>query len=171
MQQYCASWDIRDFPLRNALTVSFRGPGDNEIMFIRLDRAHRVFPVMLGVVTLAGVGALFTWDAFPQMFPARSHDFLAAFSLAMIAVAYILYQIAHRPAPLEFAKALMLAVAFLFWAANQLWPHLPQATLFNDIAIALFVLDIFLIMVGWPATSPDESFAETYAESRHDRQW
>jgi hypothetical protein len=56
----------------------------------------------------------------------------------------------------------MLAVAFLFWAANQLWPDLRQATLFNDIAIALFVLDVFLVMIGWPATSPDESFGETY---------
>jgi Flp pilus assembly protein protease CpaA len=59
-------------------------------------------------------------------------------------------------------KAVMLAVAFLFWAVNQLWPDLRQATFFNDIAIALFVLDVFLVMVGWPATSPDESFAETY---------
>src|SRR5208337_2056850 len=134
-------------------------------MYIRLDRNHRVLPVVLGVVTLAGVGVLFVWDAFPQLFPARSHDFLAAFSLAMIAVAYLVYQIAHRPAPMEFAKAVMLAVAFLFWAANQLWPDFREATLFNDIAIALFVLDVFLVMVGWPATSPDESFAETYAES------
>jgi hypothetical protein len=38
------------------------------------------------------------------------------------------------------------------------------ATLFNDIAIGLFVLDVFLVMIGWPATSPDESFAETYEE-------
>ena len=133
-------------------------------MYIRLDRARRVLPVILGVVTLAGVGVLFVWDAYPRLFPARSHDFLAAFSLAMIAFAYLVYQIAHRPARTEFAKAAMLAVAFLFWAANQLWPNLPQATLFNDIAIALFVLDVFLVMVGWPATSPDESFAETYAE-------
>ena len=58
----------------------------------------------------------------------------------------------------------MLAVAFLFWAANQFWANLPQATLFNDIAIALFVLDVLLVMTGWPKTSPDESFAETYVE-------
>jgi hypothetical protein len=75
------------------------------------------------------------------------------------------YQIAHRPAPKELAKAVMLAVAFLFWAANQLWPNSPQATLFNDIAIALFVLDVFLVMIGWPPTSPDESFAEAYGET------
>jgi hypothetical protein len=132
-------------------------------MYIRLDRTHRVFPVILGLVTLLGVATLFAWDAVPQLFPARSHDFLAAFSLAMIAFSYLVYQVAHRPARMEFAKAILLAAAFLFWAANQLWPALPQATLFNDIAIALFVLDVFLVIAGWPGTSPDESFAETHA--------
>ena len=82
----------------------------------------------------------------------------------MIAIAYLLYQSTRRPSAKEFLKALMLAVAFLFWAANQFWPDLPQATLFNDIAIALFVLDVFLVIIGWPTTSPDESFAETYIE-------
>ena len=133
-------------------------------MYIRLNRAHRALPVILGAVTLAGVGVLLAWDAFPQLFPARAHDLLAAFPLAMIAFAYLVYQSAHRPARQEAAKAILLAVAFLFWAANQLWPNLRQATLFNDIAIALFVLDVFLVMAGWPATSPDESFAETCAE-------
>jgi hypothetical protein len=135
-------------------------------MYIRLDRAHRALPVFLGALTLAGVTVLFVWDAFPRLFPARSHDFLGAFPLAMIAVAYLAYQVAHRPTPKEFAKAIMLAVAFLFWAANQLWPNLPQATLFNDIAIGFFVLDVFLVIVGWPTTSPDGSFAETIEEPR-----
>jgi hypothetical protein len=133
-------------------------------MYIRLDRAHRALPVILGAVTLADVGVLLVWDAFPRLFPVRSHDFLAAFSLSLIAVAYIVYQVAHRPPRLEFVKALMLAVAFLFWAANQLWPASQQATLYNDIAVALFVLDVFLVMIGWPQTSPDESFGESYGD-------
>jgi hypothetical protein len=133
-------------------------------MYIRLDRTHRALPVILGIVTLAAVGVLFVWDAVPAPFPAKSHDFLAAFSLSTIALAYLVYQIAHRPSPAELAKAALLATAFLFWAANQLWPTLPQATLFNDIAIALFVLDIFLVIVGWPAASPDESFGETQTD-------
>ena len=133
-------------------------------MYSRLDRAHRALPAILGAVTLATVAVLFAWDAFPALFPSRSHDVLAGFSLAMIAVAYIVYQLAHRPAPAEFLKAILLAVAFLFWAANQFWPASPQATLCNDVAIALFVLDVFLVMIGWPASSPDESFAETIAE-------
>ena len=139
-------------------------------MYIRLDRAHRALPVILGVITLASVVVLFAWDAIPQLFPAKSHNFLAAFPLAVIALAYLVYQTAHRPARMEVVKAIMLAVAFLFWAANQLWPDLSQATLFNDVAIALFVLDVFLVMVGWPATSPDESFAETNVVSPHDRE-
>lgn len=135
------------------------------LMYFRLRRSYRVLPVLLGAVTLADVLVLLAWDAFPGLFPARSHDYLAAISLALIAVAYLIYQAAHRPPWKEIVKAAMLATAFLFWAANQFWPALPEATLFNDIAIALFVLDVFLVMVGWPPNSPDESFAETYGES------
>ena len=130
----------------------------------RIDRAHRALPLILGMVTLISVVVLLGWDLNPKFFPARAHGFLAAFPLATIAIAYLLYQRARRPAAKEFVKAIMLATAFLFWAANQLWPDLPQATLFNDIAIALFVLDVFLVMIGWPTTSPDESFAETYVK-------
>ncbi len=118
----------------------------------------------MGAVTLASVAVLFAWDARPALFCSDAHNLLGAFPLAMIALAYLWYQSVHRPSREEWLKAVLLAIAFLFWAANQLWPNLPQAILFNDIAIALFVLDIFLVMVGWPATSPDESFAETYSK-------
>ncbi|MGA8742727.1 MAG: hypothetical protein WB561_16190 [Terracidiphilus sp.] len=138
-------------------------------MYIRLDRAHRALPVVLGIISLAGVGVLLAWDAVPHLFPPRAHDVLGAFPLAMIAFAYLAYQAAHRPAPMEIVKAALLAIAFLFWAANQLWPDIPQAMLFNDIAIALFVLDVFLVMIAWPGSSPDESFGETYAAMADDK--
>lgn len=132
-------------------------------MYTRLGRARRAVPVVLGVVTLLGVGLLLAWDISPRLFPAHAHDFLAAFPLAMIAFSYLLYQSVHRPAATELVKAILLATAFLFWAANQFWSNLHQATLFNDFAIGLFVLDVFLVMIDWPTTSPDESFAETYS--------
>src|ERR1700758_5213132 len=100
-------------------------------MYMRLDRARRGLAVFLGSVTLASVVVLFVWNVAPQLFPARAHDFLGAFSLAMIAVAYLVYQAAHRPSSKELAKAVMLAVAFLFWAGNQLWPESRYATLLN----------------------------------------
>jgi peptidoglycan/LPS O-acetylase OafA/YrhL len=129
-------------------------------MYKSLDRARRRIPLVLGVVTLTSVGMLLAWDLNPRLFPARAHDLLGALPLFLIAIAYLLYQNARRPAPQEFVKAVILIVGFLFWGANQFWPDSRQATLFNDIAIALFVLDVFLVMIGWPATSPDESFAE-----------
>ena len=138
-------------------------------MYSRLKQTRRYFQVILGEVILGSVGVLFIWDALPQLISSRAHDTLASFPLAMIAFAYIVYQFVRWPARMEFVKAIMLAAAFLFWSANQLWPNLRQATLFNDIAIALFVLDVFLVIVGWPATSPDESFAETFAGSRRKR--
>ena len=129
-----------------------------------LDRAHRSAPVLLGVITLGSVLLLLIWDAFPKGFPVRAHNALGALPPALIAVAYLIYQSVRRPGAAELFKAVLLAIAFLFWAANQFWPEAPRATLYNDLAIALFVLDVFLVMIGWPSGSPDESFAESYSE-------
>lgn len=129
-------------------------------MRTRLDLAHRLAPAVLGLLALCAVGALLLWDAFPRRFAAGAHNLLGAFPLAVIALAYLVYQTKRRPSIREWVKSVMLAAAFLFWAANQLWPQSLQATLWNDIAIGLFVLDVVLVIVGWPASSPDESFGE-----------
>lgn len=124
----------------------------------------RPVPIALGAVTLAAVAVLLVWDVAPELFPARSHDVLGALPLGLIAVAYLAYQGYRRPLRLELLKAALLALAFFFWATNQALPSLPQATLFNDLAIALFVLDVFLVLVGWPSAVATEGFAETAAE-------
>lgn len=113
---------------------------------------RRSLPVILCLVTLISVGVLLVWDVLPGLFPAKAHDLLAAVPLAMIACVCLLYEAVRRPSRSELVKAILLACAFLFWAANQLWPTLHQATLFNDIAIALFVFDVFLAMIGRPIT-------------------
>jgi hypothetical protein len=131
----------------------------------RQDRARRLLPLTLGVVTLADVVLLFVQDAAPGLFPAESHALLASSSLAMIAFTYLMFQVAHRPKATELAKAALLATAFLFWAANQFWPNLPQASLFNDIAIGLFVLDVFLVIAGRSPASGVSTFAERSGSS------
>lgn len=127
-------------------------------MWIRLARDRRPLslslPVMLCMVTLVSVGVLLFWDILPGLFPARAHDFLAALPLAMIAFSCLVYEAVRRPSRSELIKAILLACAFLFWAANQFWPGLRQATLFNDIAIGLFVFDVFLAMIGRPVSAP-----------------
>jgi hypothetical protein len=129
-------------------------------MYKRLDRTHRSIPVVLGVAALAGAVALFAWDSFPKLFSAGIHNGIAAFSLAAIGFAYLVYQGSLQPSLWDRIKAILLAFAFFFWAANQLWSTWPQAVLFNDIAVALFVLDLFLVMLGWPPASAERAFAE-----------
>jgi hypothetical protein len=123
-------------------------------MSIRIAWDRRLLPVILCIVTLVSVGTLIVWDILPGLFPARAHDFLAAFPLALIACTCLVYEAVRRPAPSELIKAILLACAFLFWAANQFWPGLHQATLFNDMAIGLFVFDVFLAIVGRPVSIP-----------------
>ena len=120
----------------------------------RLGWSVRSAPLILCIVTLVSVAVLLLWDALPGLFPARAHDFLAAFPLAMIACACLIYEAIRRPPLSEVIKAILLALAFLFWSANQFWPTLRQATLFNDIAIGLFVFDVFLAITGRPVAAP-----------------
>ena len=135
-------------------------------MGILPQRGPKLFPPALGVVTLAAVVLLLVQDAFPRWFPAPSHEYLAAFSLAMIAIAYLIFQIAQRASIADLGKATVLGAAFLFWAANQFWPRLPAAVLFNDLAIALFVLDLFLVISGWPQAPERRSAAGDRAAKR-----
>jgi hypothetical protein len=122
-------------------------------------RLHRVLPTSLGVLTLALVALLLAADLLPGRLP--HHEWLSALPLALIAVAYLAHQSVLRPAPRELLKTVLVALAFLLWAANVVWPEPHLAVVFGDAAIALFVLDVFLVIIGWPPTPPDEGFAET----------
>jgi hypothetical protein len=74
-------------------------------------------------------------------------------SLGLTGVAILLFYVARDASLAEWAKALIAALAFFFWAANQICTDTTIATDLNDIAIALFVLDVFLAIVGWKAAS------------------
>jgi hypothetical protein len=120
---------------------------------------------VLGVVTLASLGPLIVWDVSPEVFPARAHQVLAATPLTVVALALLVHQGIRRVAPMEFAKAILSAIAFVFWAMNQLLPDDPRATLFNDVAVAAFVLDVVLVILGWPA-APAPSAAGAMTSDR-----
>lgn len=134
-------------------------------MSVRLCRAGKIAAVLIGVFTLAALSILALRDVFPGVFPGWAHDFLAAFSLSAIALAYLAYQLACRPTCAQFLRAIMVAAAFFFWAANQYWSSLPQAAIFNDIAIGLFVVDLFLVIASRPSM-PGSEFAQSGAEQR-----
>jgi hypothetical protein len=115
-----------------------------------MSRRKLSLPTVLAVLTLLSVVPLLVWDAAPGLFPAHAHDVLGALPLTLVALAYLVFQAVRRVTVLEFAKTILCALAFIFWALNQLLPEHPQATLFNDIAVAAFVVDLVLVIFGWP---------------------
>lgn len=110
---------------------------------------------------MVSVFLLLAWDAAPSLFPGNAHLLLGALPLSLIAVSYLVYQAFEKPGPKHWIRAAILALAFVLWAVNQLLGDLPLATLFNDLAIALFVLDVFFVIIGWPAETAHEDFAES----------
>jgi len=107
-------------------------------------------PLLLAVAALVPLIPLLVWDARPGLFPANAHDVLGTLPLLLVGLIYLIHQAIRRVSLVDMVRAVILAVAFFFWAANQLWPLSAQATLWNDLAIALFVLDVALTIFGWP---------------------
>jgi hypothetical protein len=103
---------------------------------------------LIVLVTAGSLLPLVAWDVAPGSFSPHAHDLVAAAPLAAVAVVCVLQAVVRGVPRGELAKSIALAAAFLSWAANQLWPDLPQATLFNDIAVALFVIDVIIPFLG-----------------------
>lgn len=127
-------------------------------------RARRTIPAALGVLTVLSAGVVLVYDASPRTFRAEVHDVLASLPLVLIAVAYAVFQVARRASPMEWARTGLVALAFRFWAANQLCSDCWLAMIFNDIAIAAFILDVFLVIIARPAESLQEGNAERPAQ-------
>jgi hypothetical protein len=114
----------------------------------------------MGACTLSSVGLLVVRDVFPTWFPAQAHHLLASIALVLTAGLVLAQHIVGRSVRGELAKALALTAAFLFWAANSLWPRASLAPTFNDAAIALFALDVLLVIFArHPRTPADTALA------------
>ena len=95
--------------------------------------------------------------------PAR----LAAPLLA-IAIGYLVLQIRVRPTAHELLKRVLLSLAFIFWSASQIDPNSGWAPVADDLAIALFVLDLGLII--WDELHTEPALGADRDESnRHER--
>ena len=86
----------------------------------------------------------------------------------MIAFTWLAHHALQRASFRDWLKAILLSIAFLFWASNQFLSNLHLATVCNDIAIALFVLDLVFIIASRPPEGERGSNApsSTYARAR-----
>jgi hypothetical protein len=118
-----------------------------------MSRTLRAVSLALVALTFASAAALVAWDLAAGCFPPRSHEVLGALPLALVAAAYLVHVGARRASGHDLVQALLLAAAFLFWAANQYWPAATHATLWNDLAVVLFVLDVLVTVARSPVAN------------------
>jgi len=71
---------------------------------------------------------------------------LSAIPLLLAGSSYIVLQAILRPRPLELVKRLMLGIAFLLWGVVQLMPVSDLAVELGNVVIALYVVDLGLII-------------------------
>lgn len=113
-----------------------------------------MIPRYVAMLSALALLPLVLWDASPASFPGRAHDVLSAVPLALVGVACLLHPVVRGARRGEIARAGLAAAAFFAWAANQFWPEHPAATLMNDAAVTLFVVDVLLtILAAAPASS------------------
>ena len=71
---------------------------------------------------------------------------LSALPLLLAGISYLVLQTIVRPRPLELLKRVMLAAAFLLWGIVQLMPAGNLASELGNLVIALYVIDLGLII-------------------------
>ena len=71
---------------------------------------------------------------------------LTALPLLLAGSSYVVLQAILRPQPLELLKRLMLGIAFLLWGVVQLMSAGNLATELGNVVIALYVVDLGLII-------------------------
>ena len=98
------------------------------------------------MIALAGSAVLLVLDVSSGFRQGDARRVVSALPLIAIAFACLAFHATWTPEPLDLLKRVLLSAAFLFWAANQLYPTKGWAPVANDVAIGLFVLDLALIL-------------------------
>jgi hypothetical protein len=135
---------------------SFKRPGEGPF----LEEILRWFARSLAVLAVLSSFALLCVGATPFLNSVRDyvgtavlrgwtlikHLPLSAIPLLLAGTSYLVLQAILRPSPLELLKRLMLGVAFLLWGTVQLMRPGDLASELGNIVIALYVVDLGLII-------------------------
>jgi hypothetical protein len=70
-------------------------------------------------------------------------------TLFLAAAAYLAYVLAHHTDRRELLTRSILVSAFALWGIVQLAPGLPDNAVLNDVVIALFVVDLAILVSPW----------------------
>jgi hypothetical protein len=115
--------------------------------FVSAPRVRLVGAIALGVVSAVGSIALLVADGAHAGVGWSHHAGVSAAPLLMISGAIAAATVARSHTAGSVVKALVGVVAFAAWGLAQMVPSPTAAGLLGDVAILLFVLDAFSIIV------------------------
>jgi hypothetical protein len=99
------------------------------------------------IAALLGIAALLLFDTLNHLRLTPTHQRLGALSLMLIGFSYIMLQLSARRRWNEMLKGGLLGTAFLLWGCEQLLPPSPLVTAMDSAVIAIFVVDLSLIIL------------------------
>ena len=70
-------------------------------------------------------------------------------TLFLAAGAYLVHVLAHHEHARELLTKSILVSAFALWGIVQIAPTMPDVAVLNDVVIALFVIDLAIIVSPW----------------------
>jgi hypothetical protein len=70
-------------------------------------------------------------------------------TLFLAAAAYLAHVLAHHEHARELLTKTILVSAFALWGMVQIAPTMPDVAVLNDVVIALFVIDLAIIVSPW----------------------
>jgi hypothetical protein len=135
---------------------SFKRPGEGPAAreFLRWLARSLAVMALLSSLALLCVGATPFLTALPAHFANSAwHDWafvknlpLSALPLLLAGSSYLVLQTILRPRPLELLKRVVLGAAFLLWGLVLLMPASDLAAELSNLVIALYVVDLGLII-------------------------
>ena len=149
---------VKDIELEphNSQVSSFKRPGEGSALEELLRWLARSLAVMalLSSFALLCVGATPMLSSLPTYVAKAGFRGwalvknvpLSALPLLLVGSSYLVLQAILRPRPLELLKRLMLGTAFLLWGVVQLMPASDLAAELGNVVIALYVVDLGLII-------------------------
>ena len=140
----------------NVRASSMKRPGERSALEELLRWLTRSLAIMavLSSVALLCVGVTPMLSSFPAVIATQASRAwellknvpLSALPLLLAGISYLVLQVIVRPRPLELLKRVMLAAAFLLWGIVQLMPAGNLASELGNLVIALYVIDLGLII-------------------------
>jgi hypothetical protein len=114
-----------------------------------------VLSTLFFLLALLGIAALLLFDIMHHLSFSSAHQHIAAFPLSMIGLSYVTLNLATRQSRTTQVKGVFLGIAFLLWGGEQLLPSSWITTVMDEGAVAIFVVDVSLIIWGRLSQSDD----------------